>query len=545
MFTFLLFTLLFDIDAASTRPDFYQHINYNQRQSHNQNTFSTNKSLQIYENYSMLDVFSHTIPKPISKHNLITFVSLLPTFSHYPIHIGHLLDKYDKYKSQMNTFYSDLMSILYEDHSADTMLYHFVDDANKKLHDYSNKCKSFCLNTVAKVNQKHVFNNFSVFRLNKSGFSPNAEEKKYNKYSKADIFVSASASLFTGDFATPFSVASDYLFATYNDNNYYHQEKKLEHDLDLNSVDNDEPQFNADLWLTYSKLYCIHTFSARLDFNNDFVNIVGDKIPYEFTANFISIIQWNIRRQLFLLPKDSIQYHFLENCLQQFELVKLLVYKMEEFVVFDVYDKLTNIIETSFLNPLDIFKDYINQRIDNLYKSEEFIDVDFPITKMELIEQQRINNVLNQINQHIKDQVANKNKQNQDNSIFNAEQTISMNKVLNDVRNMEFEAWANLYIYSPLKRTGMLVSNTIIAVPEGVAVGGLQGVHTFISSIGYIFVYNPVTTSIIIFIGLTIVYVSVANSIIMLINFFKWIYLCVSFPFVSIYRFLVWLNQFK
>ena len=120
-----------------------------------------------------------------------------------------------------------------------------------------------------------------------------------------------------------------------------------------------------------------------------------------------------------------------------------------------------------------------------------------------------------------------------------------MNKVLNDVKNMEFEAWANLYIYSPFKRTGILVSKTLFALPEGVAVGGVQGVHTFISSIGVIFIYNPVTTCIIIFIGLSIVYVSVANSIMMLINFFKWIYWCVSFPFISIYRFLVWINKFK
>ena len=540
MFTSLLITFLVTVNAASTRYDFYQNTNLYTNQ--NYNTFPTNKSLQIYENYSMLDVFSYDIPKPISKNDLIVFVSLLPIFAHSPINIGYLLDKYDVYKAHMNTFYSDLISLLYEDLNAESIMLQFVDDVNIKLHNFSNKCKSFCLDVVAKAHQKHVFNNFSAFRLNKSDIGPNAGEKKTNKntkYSKSDIFVSASVSLFSGDFVTPISLASDYLFDTYNANDHLQRQEPVAH------VNNDEAHFNADLWLTYSKLYCINTFSARIDFNKDHIIIVGDKIPYEFTANFIGIIQYNIRRQLYLLPKDNIQIRVLENYLQQFELVKLLVYKMEEFVVFDIYDKLTNIVETSFLNPLDIFKDYINHRISNLYTTGEFIDVEFPISQMDLLEQQRINDVLSQINQHIKDQVANKNKQKQDNSIFNAEQTISMNKVLNDVKNMEFEAWANLYIYSPFKRTGILVSKTLFALPEGVAVGGVQGVHTFISSIGVIFIYNPVTTCIIIFIGLSIVYVSVANSIMMLINFFKWIYWCVSFPFISIYRFLVWINKFK
>jgi hypothetical protein len=538
MFTFLLIIFLFSasVNAASTRYDFYQNINTKQ----NYNTFPTNKSLQIYENYSMLDVFSYDIPKPISKHDLIVFVSLLPIFAHSPINIGYLLDKYDMYKANMNTFYSDIISLLYEDLNAETIMLQFIDTVNINLHNFSNKCKSFCLDVVAKAHQKHVFNNFSAFRLNKSDFGPNAGEKKTNKKTKSDIFVSASASLFSGDFVTPISLASDYLFETYNDND------RLRRQSSDPPVNNDyDAHFNTDLWLTYSKLYCINTFSARLDFINDHVIIIGDKIPYEFTANFIGIIQYNIRRQIYLLPKDNVQIRILENYLQQFELVKLLVYKMEEFVVLDIYDKLTNIVETSFLNPLDIFKDYINHRISNLYTIGKLIDLEFPITKMDLLEQQRINDVLSQINQHIKDQVANKNKQKQDNSIFNAEQTISMNKVLNDVKNMEFEAWANLYIYSPFKRTGVLVSKTLIALPEGVAVGGVQGVHTFVSSIGLIFIYNPVTTFIIIFIGLSIVYVSVANSIAMLINFLKWIYWCVSFPFISIYRFLVWINKFK
>ena len=536
----LLITLFSSLDTTSTKFD-YTNINQNFYQPINQtiNQNITNKIIIIYENYSMLDVFSHYDQKPISKQHLITFVSLLPKFSHYPINIKYLLDQYDVYMYQMNTYYSSIVSILYDDpkSNSETIMLQFIDDTNKKLYEFSNKCKTFCLNVVAKANQKGIFDNFSAFRLNKSEFPPNSREKKTNKntqYSKSDIFVSASASFLTGDFVTPIYMVSDYLFS----------KQTPTHNSSPNNHNHTDFIPNADLWLTYSKLYCINTFSMRIDFYNDVIYIVGDKIPYEFTANFISIIQQNINQHLNKYSKDSIEFRALENMLQQFEVIKLLVYKVEEFIVLDIYDKLTNIIQTSFLKPLDVFKAYIDDIINDLYKMNELAYIDFPISQMEIKEQQQMNRVINQINEHIKTEIANQNKQKQDNSIFNAEQKVSMNKILNDVKNMEFDAWASLYIYSPLKRTGLLVSKAIISLPEGVAVGGLQGIYVFINNVASIFIFNPFTTSIILFIGLTVVYVSVANSIIMIMNFFKWIYLCVSFPFVSLYRFLIWLNSF-
>lgn len=512
----LLITLFSTTDPTSTKFD-YTNINQNIYHPINQTFYQniTNKTIIIYENYSMLDVFSHYESKTISKHDLITFVSLLPKFSHYPINIKYLLDQYDTYMYQMNTFYSSIVSILYEDSkpNSETIMLQFIDDTNKKLYEFSNKCKTFCLNVVTKANQKHVFDNFSAFRLNKSDFPPNAREKKTNKntqYSKSDIFVSASASFLTGDFITPIYIVSDYLFS----------QPIPPHNSSQNDPNNNDFIPNADLWLTYTKLYCINTFSMRIDYHNDIIYIVGDKIPYEFITSFISIIQQNIIQQLTMYSKDSIDFRVLENMLQQFEVVKLLVYKIEEFIVFDIYDKLTNIIQTSFLNPLDVFKTYIDDRIIDLYKMNELTNDDFPISQMEIKEQQQMNRVINQINEHIKSEIANQNKQKQDNSMFNAEQRVSMNKVLNDVKNMEFEAWASLYIYNPLKRTGLLVSKAFFALPEGIAVGGLQGIYVFINNVASIFIFNPFTTTIIIFIGLSVVYVSVTNSIIMIINFF-------------------------
>ncbi len=94
----LLITLFNTLDTTSTKFD-YTNINQNIYQPINQtiNHNITNKTIIIYENYSMLDVFSHYDQKPISKQDLITFVSLLPKLSHYPINIRYLLTIYIRY----------------------------------------------------------------------------------------------------------------------------------------------------------------------------------------------------------------------------------------------------------------------------------------------------------------------------------------------------------------------------------------------------------------------------------------------------------------
>ena len=121
----------------------------------------------------------------------------------------------------------------------------------------------------------------------------------------------------------------------------------------------------------------------------------------------------------------------------------------------------------------------------------------------------------------------------------NSNETIHKNKVLNDIQNLEFDTLTKLYIYGPLKRTGILVSKTVLALPQGIAVGGLKGIYSFIGDIGGIVFFNPITSMIIIFIGLSIVYTMVANSIQLIGGYCKWFYTIVSFPFYMGYKFVM------
>lgn len=503
----LLFTFLNTVEVATTRVD---HDKYYKS--------TYNKTDEIYGNYTIQNVFSHEETMQISKQDLISFVSLLPKLHHQPILVDYLLDKYNSYMFQMETFYTALFSILYEEHDAETIMFHYVDNINKKLHNFSDTCKTFCLKIVSKAMEKRIYDNFSVFRLNNRDFPPNAKEKKNTKYSESDIFVSASASFLTGDFITPISVLIDYLFDTDSD-------KKTE-----------PPQKDIDMWFVYSKLYCVNTFTIQINYEDSHIYIVGDKIPYQYTTNFISIIQYNIQIQLTKFPKDSIHARSLENLIQQFQLIKIMVYKIEEKIVLDLYHKLTNIMETTFINPFITFKEYVDKLIIELYDIIKLVELDFPMTYIEMKEQQRINMVLNQIMEHIKVEIARENKLKQDHIRFSSEQRINFSKILHDVSTMEFEVWIDLYIYSPLKRTCALVSKTIISIPEGITLGGIQGIYIFLQNIVSIFIYNPITTSTILFIAFTIVYTTVVNGIMFFTDFLQWIMWWITLPFLIIYK---------
>ena len=101
---------------------------------------------------------------------------------------------------------------------------------------------------------------------------------------------------------------------------------------------------------------------------------------------------------------------------------------------------------------------------------------------------------------------------------------------------MEFDAFTKLYIYGPIKRTGILISMSVLALPEGLAVGGLQGVYGFIKNISGIFIFNPITSMIVIFTGLTVFYITVVNSIQIGYNYCKWFYWVVTLPFITVYN---------
>ena len=496
-----------------------------------------NTHMQIYENDSIVTIFSHI--NPTSKYDLNLFVSSLYKLSHPSISIKNILTTYDlKRETMLSPFL-----IFSHVNDAETVIQQFISHINKRLHEFSIFYKTQCLNIVAKTDIQNVFDSFSIDdyystvdpTFPKPGIYPNTKEKKFHRKFKATataIILSTTAGFFSGDYLTPLSVASEVLFESRNTDDTIDKNKNKVNISEIGMTP-------SEMWLSHAKIYCINTFALNFWYEDGRITIVGDKIPYEFMRNFFSIVQHNIETMIAGLPEKTVKKRILENLLQRIEAIKLVSNKLEELVLFDLYTNIVNIMETPFADSLDIFMNYIETTVNELFKLQELLVMDFPITQMEVREQEQINLATKKINDRIKIEVANENAEDLADTVFTAEQQIHKNKVLNDIQNLEFDTLTKLYIYGPLKRTGILVSKTVLALPQGIAVGGLKGVYSFIGDIGGIVFFNPMTSMIIIFIGLSILYVMVANSIQLIGGYCKWIYTVVSFPFYIGYKFVM------
>jgi hypothetical protein len=211
----------------------------------------------------------------------------------------------------------------------------------------------------------------------------------------------------------------------------------------------------------------------------------------------------------------------LDNLSQQLEALKLVIIKLEQLIVFEIYDKLTNLVKNDL--PLPKIQNYISKKVSELVVLKQGLVKDFPILQADVSAAGRLNTVKRDL-----EQIKHADHLSSISAV--SDQRVTENVLLDELRNNEFTTWATLYIYSPLKRSTTMITRAVIAVPEGVAVGGLQGIYDFLFSFFQIFSFNPVTTCVITIVGLSIIYASVSTVFCYVYNFVSWIF----WPFLFI-----------
>ena len=501
------------VAAVSTKIDFYPT-------EVTQSIIQYNNSL----NYSLNDVFSLKANSfKMQKNELIGFVSSLNKHAHSPINFINVITKYNP---SIFDFYTNMQMILYEDYDQSAFIDNYFNSVNEQFDAFSDYTKAYCLDATSSV-----LKYFDFFEANAPTTSaekaPKVEENNIHtktKVKRAFLFATAAAAFATGDIVTPVSVAADML------SDAPPKEKpNVKTNLSQNLT-----MMNLDTFLTYSKLFCINTFSLQfsLDTNNE-LTIVGDKISYDYFIDFMKYIQDRLDyiQDRLASNKDLSDKDISgsKNVWEQVEALKRVAVKMDELVVYELYDRVYD-ISRSRHNPFSKLKSYISSKLSDIDRLKNFLEADFPITKLDLAEQVRLNTATRLINAQIKEEVLKKHAEELSNTRSESDQRVSKNTLQNELNANEFDAFASLYVYGPLKRTTGLLARAVIAIPEGVTVGGLQGIYDFLGSIYNIFSGSPVTSTIISIGGLAVIYSSVANIFSIVFNFVSWIF----FPFFFI-----------
>jgi hypothetical protein len=441
----------------------------------------------------------------MQNYELVGFVSSLNKHSHSPISLTNLVDKYQQ---QLQGFYIGLFKLLYEDYDSSLIIGEYFNSVNDQLHDFSEHSKSYCLDTMSVIKELNVFDHIIV-----SSKGPKVQEHNISPktHPKGAFFFAAAAAFVTGDISAPVSVVADMM-----------SDKPKEKANKSESKENEEKTFNPELAYAFSRIYCINTFSLQFDFVNDDLFIVGDKIGYKYFIDYMTLIQSNLP-----LSDTSI----LKNTWEQVEALKRVATKMDELVIYELYDKISDISSARF-NPFSKLKTYISSKLSDIDRLKNLLDADFPISKMYLSEQVRLNAATRRINAEKREEELKKHAEQMLNARQDSDQKVSKDVLQYELNGNEFEAFANLHVYGPLKRTTKLLTRAVIALPEGVTVGGLQGIYDFLGSIWTIFSGSPVTTGFITIGGLAVIYSSVANIFSIVFNFVSWVF----FPFLFIFR---------
>jgi hypothetical protein len=474
-------------------PEFSKNIIY-----YNSNFLQNNSSLDL------LNV------KKMDKYELVHFVSSLNKMSHPPIYF------LEPAITKSNSLFKSLIQILKEDHDHDfDPVDAYFTSINDLLDDFSEHCKSYCLDVMYSL-KKH-----GGFLLKDEKKMEKGKEDKTNVERGGAFFFAAAAAFVSGDIIAPVSV-----FLT-----------------DDTAAAAAIPNKPLDDDFSYSKVYCINTFSLffalesnkrsdnkrsdnkRSD-NKRSLTIYGDKIPYEYFIKMVNLLEERIKDKDNDNDNDTESSVFLENIVEQLEALKIVVSKLDELVVLELHDKLTNMIELGASFPK--IQKYLSNKVSELVVlKQDVLLKDFPISKSDVSELARLNAVKRDL-ERIKhtDQMINVKQV--------SDQRVTKNVLQHELNEKEFATWAILYVYGPLKRTSSLITRAVVSLPEGVAVGGLQGVYDFIGSICNIFTGNPVTTGLIIIGGLAVIYSSVANIFHIAYNFVSWVF----FPFLFVKKFV-------
>jgi len=221
----------------------------------------------------------------------------------------------------------------------------------------------------------------------------------------------------------------------------------------------------------------------------------------------------------------------LKNIWEQLEVLKRVTTRLETIIAYELYDNIYDLSKAR-LNPFLKVKNYISTKLTEIDRLKNMLEADFPISKLELLEQMKLNAATRLINAQIKEEALKKHADELADKRSESDQRVSKNVLQNELNSNEFEAFANLHVYGPLKRTMGLLTRAVIALPEGITVGGLQGIYQFLGSIYNIFSGSPVTTSFITIVALSVIYSSVANILSIVYNFVSWIF----FPFFFVFR---------
>jgi hypothetical protein len=444
--------------------------------------------------------------------NIHEIANLQPTSSQ-AVSLKGLMEAYDereREKSEAAMKYVPAMIAQYikdTPESAYDLLRKYVKTFNKDAKRISENSENHCVAIMTDAYEKGLFENY------KSLTDIELIEKEHEEYKKvvdkqADTAYTklygtialAATAVWTGDIASVVTAAAE----TYETVTKIEKKKEKEN-----------TKMVASQLFEYSTILCSNTFWFNLDFNDNEISLVGDRISYKSILELFYILEENIA---FFKSTDDL-FKSLE---QKLKMLEHIIKSLEKNVNYNTFLQLDKRLRTGSDAISDVTQ-LFDKQLKELEDSIQFMKHDFPIDEKQLI-------LSSKRNEEVRVLTEKRNKESNIKKQFEIDQQINDAVVAGNI----FKTWAKVQIVDKLKMYGDVGMSTIFSLPRSIAASFAKETMGTLNDILLEIVTSPagITMLCAAFIGLLFG----AYYHYKMIKFGNGICYIISFPFIFVYK---------
>jgi hypothetical protein len=329
-----------------------------------------------------------------------------------PTSVNNMMVKYDKdIEKQKTQVVNQFLSFFSTPQSGIELLNDIIDKFNSDSTVFSQGAEGICLELMDKANEKGVFSNFMDFdtQAETEQKIEDAEMavKKQNSEAKeqtinnalAPVVASVATFAFTGDYAEALNQAAPYIASLgsslydslINTKNIEEQKKEI--------IAKSQPTSTAltpsqkieleNKIYHFSKVYCSYGYNLQLqlDENGSNIDVIGDKIEYNWILNVITLLENNIDfkiKKASIIVDNTFELNALVSLKQRVQVLKAITNKLYHIVNFSMQAQISKLNNAPTAESLKNMELYFNNQLKDLLDMLESAKKEFPKREQEL-----------------------------------------------------------------------------------------------------------------------------------------------------------------
>jgi len=353
------------------------------------------KQLQI------VNEFIAGVPRGILDLNigdLATDILNSDSISSKSVSLNNMIAVYDQNtQQQMNTLFGKIVSTFFNTPNGKEELDSIINDFNKELRQKSKMIEGQCIKLMEESKRNGIFEDL------KSLDTLQETQEKLDSLSEvtknetnilvkdvAGIAVEAAANLVTGDlFGFVTTIASTGIpILTYIQNTKNIVEKQISI-KDTN--DNEDTKFTSleqiafqENLFAFTQVFCLSGYNLQVSFNNNNIQIIGDKISYETMISLISTLNDNILIKMTLLSNEKENKNTimaLSSLQQRLQILTSISQHFNSFITYAAQFRFVQLNQINTPDSIDELKTYFDEQLAKISELMDKLNMTYPLTQ--------------------------------------------------------------------------------------------------------------------------------------------------------------------